>query len=692
MPEQRGWNWYWVCLAAWAAMMGAWAAAADVLGLPDFVLRTGTLIVAAFPVAYYLRFSGFSRTSVNLVVLLAAAILGVAEFIRTFQPMLLEAGGGLGNAYRFLIAAFLWITALRAFALRNLSDMQETVVPVGSILLLVLVCQPTAIAVLGTVVALMGSVALLAAAHEESWAEPVPEFRTIAGPRNVTVQTADSWVTVYLVGLIAAIIAAQGFRSADITSVLGRELQIRMARVLARYFVPNQASYVSGEARLYLWGPAPMSNRPLFEVEATANRNWRMGVYTHYDGWSWSPGFRPRYSARRVSQDTYRLTIPSAAGKGPKGRRVVMTVRARLPMGGIVPALFWPQWLVHRQLVRPRQAKVDELGELWLTRYVRPGDSYRVIALEPLAGHEPARLPEKMRQACLQLPDDFSPRVRQLAQELAGNKRTPVAKMMAIGNYLALNCTYDEFPDYPPRGTDPVEFFLFETHRGYCLHFASAFVLMCRCVGLPARLVTGFLEGDTEQGSDVHIVRAKDAHAWAEVFIPREGWSEYDPTPPRPLTASQRAAQTWDQMTESLGTVLARLGRWAEARLLLMALIAVLGIACWGAVRQVRWQQTLRVRRAGISPRRQIQHAWARACAWFTDLGQPPPSPATPLEFVASLGEEWEPVRSDLQKLAWLYTCSLYAPVRPRPEQAEQAVGAAEKIRDHWLQLRRRHS
>ncbi|MCX7597589.1 MAG: hypothetical protein N2512_01790, partial [Armatimonadetes bacterium] len=157
VPE---WDWYWVCVAGWVAMMGAWAAAADVVGDPAFSLRCGFILVAAFPFTYYMRFSKVPPMLVRLAVLVAAAALGLFEIQRVWMPQLPFLLGSLGGSYRVLIAGFVWVMCFRAFALRSVREMAETTILAGSVLLLVLVNEPGAIAIAGTAVSLLGCVAL----------------------------------------------------------------------------------------------------------------------------------------------------------------------------------------------------------------------------------------------------------------------------------------------------------------------------------------------------------------------------------------------------------------------------------------------------------------------------------------------------------------------------------------------------
>jgi len=113
----------------------------------------------------------------------------------------------------------------------------------------------------------------------------------------------------------------------------------------------------------------------------------------------------------------------------------------------------------------------------------------------------------------------------------------------------------------PPRlGFDSVDDFLFDTRLGFCGHYASAFVLMMRAAGVPARVVTGYLGGEWNSIGSYFIVRQSDAHSWAEVWLDGRGWTRVDPTavvaPERlrrgildilPNAVSARARFVWSQ-------------------------------------------------------------------------------------------------------------------------------------------------
>lgn len=94
---------------------------------------------------------------------------------------------------------------------------------------------------------------------------------------------------------------------------------------------------------------------------------------------------------------------------------------------------------------------------------------------------------------------------------------------------LAYRCEYD--PDTPatPEGEDFVEYFLTQSRRGYCMHFASAATLFFRTLGLPARYVSGYVADIPASGRV--LVPDANAHAWVEVYVSGYGWYPIEVTP-----------------------------------------------------------------------------------------------------------------------------------------------------------------
>src|SRR5687768_3200929 len=75
----------------------------------------------------------------------------------------------------------------------------------------------------------------------------------------------------------------------------------------------------------------------------------------------------------------------------------------------------------------------------------------------------------------------------------------------------------------------PVDAFLFDSRRGFCEHYASAFAVLLRAGGIPARIVTGYQGGELNPRGNYLIVRQSDAHAWVEAIV-GGSWQRFDPT------------------------------------------------------------------------------------------------------------------------------------------------------------------
>ncbi len=129
----------------------------------------------------------------------------------------------------------------------------------------------------------------------------------------------------------------------------------------------------------------------------------------------------------------------------------------------------------------------------------------------------------------LHLPDDSNPKTRALALQMyaaAGSKAAFVEAVLQKFHQEEYFYTLEP----PALGRNPVDQFLFDTRQGFCEHYASAFAVMMRSAGIPARIVLGYQGGEMNPVGQYLIVRQSDAHAWTEVWIDGIGWHRVDPT------------------------------------------------------------------------------------------------------------------------------------------------------------------
>jgi protein-glutamine gamma-glutamyltransferase len=149
-------------------------------------------------------------------------------------------------------------------------------------------------------------------------------------------------------------------------------------------------------------------------------------------------------------------------------------------------------------------------------------------------------------QVYLQIPaDQLTKRTLALAHEITDKYGNAYDKALAIKQWLDDNLSYTLELVEPHRGQEPLDFFLFDRKKGHCEYFASAFAILARSVGIPAREVDGFLGGEWNEYQGYVAVRAGDAHAWDEVFFPGSGWVTFDPTPPDRNDPLGRGGQGW---------------------------------------------------------------------------------------------------------------------------------------------------
>jgi transglutaminase-like putative cysteine protease len=137
--------------------------------------------------------------------------------------------------------------------------------------------------------------------------------------------------------------------------------------------------------------------------------------------------------------------------------------------------------------------------------------------------------PDPIRFHYLQVPAG-SEQVADLAHRVTQRAATPFEQTQAILKHLLENYRYSLESEVATLD-HPLEEFLFTRKTGYCEHYATAMVVMLRTIGIPARLVTGFLATEWNEYGGYFTVRQRDAHAWVEVYFPHSGWITMDPTP-----------------------------------------------------------------------------------------------------------------------------------------------------------------
>lgn len=255
------------------------------------------------------------------------------------------------------------------------------------------------------------------------------------------------------------------------------------------------------------------SDAPAFRVSFAGDipdqnlRYWRGPVFWEYDGRTWrfgrDRGEAPPQPVAIDEDDTFTYTVNLEPHDG--------------------------RWLLALDipLTTPQDARMTADHDLVSRRPVRSLIQYSVSSLPDLP-LEPV-LSDRRRSAALALPDDTAPRARALAQGWREAHEEDGALVGAALSYFNQEpFFYTLSPPRLPR--DPVDQFLFESRAGFCEHYASAFVVLMRAAGIPARVVTGYQGGEYNRMGDYLLIRQSDAHAWAEVWLEDRGWVRVDPT------------------------------------------------------------------------------------------------------------------------------------------------------------------
>ena len=129
-----------------------------------------------------------------------------------------------------------------------------------------------------------------------------------------------------------------------------------------------------------------------------------------------------------------------------------------------------------------------------------------------------------------QLPADLPDRIRRLALQITAGQNSTFSKAQALESYLSSRYKYsfaERSSQGPPSGRDPVDWFLFDHRKGTCGVFSSAFVVLARSIGIPARVVSGWA---IQPSAERQTVYTDQAHQWAEVALEGIGWVDFEPT------------------------------------------------------------------------------------------------------------------------------------------------------------------
>ncbi|MBB6430473.1 transglutaminase TgpA family protein [Algisphaera agarilytica] len=198
---------------------------------------------------------------------------------------------------------------------------------------------------------------------------------------------------------------------------------------------------------------------------------------------------------------------------------------------------------------------IDDLSEDLLPRPLDQMIDHRSYSLYGGEDASNPSTPEINKDNYSRLWEVETEKVRNMALRIireAGLDRDPEARhtpddlniTMVLAEYLRARYAYDLANPPARKGEDPLISFLFETRRGHCELFASGLAALCRSIGIPARVITGFRASEFNALGGYYVVRQSNAHAWTEVDGgPGIGWRTFDATPPDRVEAEHSAPE-----------------------------------------------------------------------------------------------------------------------------------------------------
>ncbi len=257
--------------------------------------------------------------------------------------------------------------------------------------------------------------------------------------------------------------------------------------------------------------------------------------------------------------------------------------------------------------------------------------------------------------------------------------------------------TYMLKPPTAPPGVRPLDYFLFDSKKGFCQDFSTAMNVMLRTLGIPSRQMSGFSQGVLDDKTRQFFVNAVEAHSWVEVFFPAYGWIPFEPTPDgtngpinRPLTRDQLntpadvaptgAARIPPNLREPEGAALSgNAGApfsdiWRPMLVVAGGLFLLLGVA---ALLALRW----------LLVARDLPRIWRRLLFLGDRLKVPRHTGDTPEEFGGRLATSLPPLDEEVRRLATLYTRASFREGGLSADELAAARAAWSRIRGSYPAL-----
>lgn len=480
--------------------------------------------------------------------------------------------------------------------------------------------------------------------------------------------------------------------------------------VVMRVEIPDRTGHEIG--RLYLRGVA----------------------FDRYDGRSWANELSRRRVMSETAPGTFTLRRNPSQGPAAHGR----ALRQNILLESLDTPVLFAAPFAETVSGTFTSVQSDLTGALYLPVPTSTRIEYSVVSrsnpvlpadLQP----QPISYPDSFVRYFLQAPM-HSGRIDDLAREIVETKRSTYEKALAIQEHLTGNYRYSLDAPLADQAS-PLEEFLFNRKTGYCEHYATAMVIMLRTVGIPARLVTGFLATEWNEYGNYYVVRQQDAHAWVEVHLPQSGWVMMDPTPaieeaPGPTSPAWQAMgrildnvrlrwnrlvvqyspadqlavvreiksgstsarnRAWDSLSAlvtSMTALFGKSGEYLSRSALLFVVLLGLAVIGLGAILWVRfarpWERTLFLK-ADRQAEPAISQLYRQMIRHLEKRGIARPAAMAPLELIRITQEQWKDASSAVGTITALYCRGRFGQM---PLTGEEFRSAQDSLR-HLMALER---
>jgi hypothetical protein len=280
-------------------------------------------------------------------------------------------------------------------------------------------------------------------------------------------------------------------------------------------------------------------------------------VFDKYDGKHWLATVKTKSAVCEKSDSGWTELggVPQLFVRSEqKTITVLQVITADIGLGRIIPAASVPQ-RVDLSNKYSGSISVDDYGVLRSDQEIKAGTVFKIESKIPTFDttkmHEAERDAVKEKEILekqalyLQLPGGLPAGIKKLTEEIVIADDNFFNRADRICKHLRTHYKYSSDFYQTSESDDLVSNFLFKKKEGACGEFSSAFVVMCRLAGIPARCVGGYGPGTPDGRTGRHEVCGQDGHAWGEVYVPNVGWVPFDATPAGTMPESVKRDDSW---------------------------------------------------------------------------------------------------------------------------------------------------